>query len=110
MDAKINNKDIATDNLGEYVMIDGFEEIVQRVIISLTVPKGRFVYHKDLGASYNGVMLSDIKQIEMIVNESLINIGDVYVKVNSASLNGNKIKLLITINYNNQTVDKEVII
>ena len=40
MDAKIENKDISTDSTGEYVMIDGLEEIIQRAVISLTVPKG----------------------------------------------------------------------
>lgn len=110
MDAKIDNKDLVTNNSGEYIMIEGFDEIIQRVIISLTVPKGKFVYHKDLGLNYDGLNISHIKQIEMIINEGLVNIDNVYVKVNSVSLNGNKVKMLITISYNNQMIDKEVII
>ena len=46
----------------------------------------------------------------MIINESLVNMGNVYIKVKSISNEGNKIKMSITVNYNNISVDKEVVI
>ena len=110
MDAKLKDKDICTDSTGEYVMIDGIEEIIQRAVISLTVPKGSFVYDKNLGSDYNDFKANDIKQAEMIINESLVNMGNVYIKVKSISNEGNKINMSITVNYNNISVDKEVVI
>lgn len=110
MDAKIENKDISTDSTGEYVMIDGLEEIIQRAVISLTVPKGSFIYHKSLGSNSSELKLNNIKQAEMIINESLINIGNIYIKVKNITSSGNSIKLSLTINYDGNSVDKEVVI
>lgn len=110
MDAKLKDKDICTDSTGEYVMIDGIEEIIQRAVISLTVPKGSFIYDKSLGSDYSDFRVNDIKQAEMIINESLVNIGNIYIKVKNISSDGNKIIMSITVNYNNISVDKEVVI
>lgn len=110
MDAKIENKDICTDSTGEYVMIEGIDEVIQRAVISLTVPKGSFVYDKSLGSDFIDFKADDIKQAEMIINESLANMGNVYVKVKSISRVDNKINMSITVNYNNISVDKEVVI
>ncbi len=110
MDAKIENKDIYTDATGDYVMIDGIDEIIQRAIISLTVPKGSFVYDKNLGSNYSDFKANDIKQAEMIINESLINIGNIYIKIKNITSSGNKIIMSLTVNYNNISVDKEVVI
>lgn len=114
MDAKIENSDIVLDSIGNYVMIDGFEEIVQQALIAVKVPKGSFVYDKDLGSDcYSYDYLSDNKKLqvfEMLMNEALSLIGDIYIKVKFVTTVNTRAKLSFTIFTNGESIDKEVMI
>lgn len=81
MDAKIQNRDICIDDTGNYEMAEGIEEIIQQIKINICACKGKFIYDRNLGSLCNEINTDDIKEVEMLVNESLINMNDVYAKV-----------------------------
>ncbi len=111
MDAKINNRDISIDSVGNYEMTDGFEEIIQQIIINITVPKGKFIYDRELGSYCKDCKnIDDLKSIEMLVNESLFNMNDVYVKVTGSEMVSKELKLNLNISYKELSADREVII
>ncbi|MCH5299911.1 MAG: hypothetical protein J1E56_01220 [Ruminococcus sp.] len=111
MDAKIENRDISIDNIGNYKMIDGFDEIIQQVIINISASKGKFIYDRNLGSYCRDCKdINDLKTIEMLVNESLVNMYDVYVKVTKTQKLSNGLKLFLNISYKELSADKEVII
>ncbi len=111
MDAKIVNRDIAIDNIGNYKMTDGFDEIIQQIIINMSVPKGKFIYDRNLGSYCRDCKdINDLKTIEMLINESLVNMYDVYVKVTKAKMFSNNLRLNLNISYKELSADKEVII
>lgn len=51
MDTKIENRDHATTPAGLPYAIGGSEELMQRVLIRLTVPRGRFPLDSGLGST-----------------------------------------------------------
>lgn len=50
MDTKIKNGDWVRDSSGLLQTVDCFDEILQRIFIRLTVPRGKFIYDKNLGS------------------------------------------------------------
>ena len=51
MDTAISNGDFLKDSRGMPIMLDGIDEILQRVKIRLAVKKGTFLYDKNLGSN-----------------------------------------------------------
>lgn len=111
MDAKIENRDIILNNTGDYLMTDGFEEIVQQIMININVPKETFIYDRSLGSYCRELNnAKDLKTLEMLVNESLVNMNGVYVKIKEAEKISTGLKLYLNISYKELNADREVII
>ena len=114
MDVIIKNGDVCVDNSGNYVMIDGFDEVVQQVLIKITSEKGSFIYDRNLGSECAlSKTLSDkpdIKVLEMLINESLAHMEDVYVKLTDAYFSDGKLIMKITIFWRDLSEEKEVTI
>lgn len=114
MDVKIENGDVCIDDSGNYVMIDGFDEVVQQVLIKITSEKGSFIYDRNLGSECTlSKTLSDkpdIKVLEMLINESLAHMEDVYVKLTDAYFSDGKLIMKITIFWRDLSEEKEVTI
>lgn len=112
MDVKIENGDVCIDNSGNYVMIDGFDEVVQQVLIKISSEKGSFIYDRNLGSECKLSKTSsdkpDIKVLEMLINESLAHMEDVYVKLTDAYFSDGKLTMKITIIWGDLSKEKEV--
>ncbi len=89
-DIKIKNNDIAVCPNGYPVIVEGFDEVIQRIEIAALINKGSFAYDRSLGLfAEEPDFDSDniISTLESLINEALIN-TDVYVTVNSLRHNG----------------------
>lgn len=111
MDAKIENRDIVIDNSGNFQMTDGIDEIVQQIKVNINVPKGSFIYNRALGSYCREISnVNDLKTLEMMINESLVDMYGVYVKITGTETNTQGLKLFLNISYKELNVDREVII
>lgn len=69
VDASIKNGDVAVDSAGRIEMIGEPDAGFQRAVICMTVPKGSFIYDRELGAEdVDGA--TDAKA-ELLLNEAL---------------------------------------
>ncbi|MBQ0097927.1 MAG: DUF2634 domain-containing protein [Oscillospiraceae bacterium] len=113
MDVKIENKDIKTLDNGDTVYITGTDEIRQRVKLACSVKKGSFVYDREFGAevSENIFSFENAKdRLEIILNEAVVNIPDIYVGVVSITDENDAYTVNIRINYKGQDIGTEVIV
>lgn len=114
MDALIENGDNAEDSKGENVMIEGFEEIIQQVLIRIKIPKGKFIYDRDLGSECGSLDTDNCKSLdkclETLMNESVVSMGDTYVEVISAQKTAGGIKAEIKINCGANSAVREVVL
>lgn len=71
MDVLIDNKDIALGHGGVPIMIDGIDELKQKLEIALRSPRGAFIYDRGLGAFEDGFVIDDdtLSSAEMQLNE-----------------------------------------
>lgn len=58
MAIKLINGEYQTDENGNLIEVDGYEEIAQQALIRLIVPKGSFSYNKELGSELYSVDLN----------------------------------------------------
>jgi hypothetical protein len=93
--------------------LTGFDELIQQIKIAVGIKKGTFPYDRDLGMeSYGGSFTDEkaIKTIEALINESLVNLGGVFVTVNKLSKKKGSYYATITVNNGYTTQDTEVMI
>lgn len=76
IDVKIKDGDTALDVSGRVVMLEGKDARFQRALISLSVPRGSFIYDRNLGTA--GCGDNDAKK-ELVFNEALAAFGDAAV-------------------------------
>lgn len=77
IDVKITNGDIETDTTGGAKRIYGRDVLFQRAMLCMTVPKGSFVYDRELG-SERGVTAA---QTELLFGEALVKYSGTTVRV-----------------------------
>lgn len=99
IDAKIKNGDVAVDAAGRIARIGDIDARFQRAMICMTVPKGSFVYDRELGA-LNSVSLPDAKT-ELLLNEALAKYEDAAVSLIERDDSG--IRVCITIGGESRT-------
>lgn len=112
MDALIKDKDIVINSVADTVKLCGIDEILQRVTVAATVPKGSFIYNKELGSELYNIHSDDersIKKAEMLLKEAVcdIPIDDVRVKKLSVKEN-NSIAITAEVSCGGNT--KEIIL
>ncbi len=89
MDIKIKDKDISLTPSGIPETVSGFEQAVQQIGFALTIPRGSFVYNREIGlfSDFDFTESDAPKRIEALVNESLIHsafyVGVDYISINS---------------------------
>ena len=54
VDVKWRNGETVTDDTGNVVRIGGRDALFQRTLLRLTVPKGSFIYDRELGVRRGG--------------------------------------------------------
>lgn len=113
MDTAISNGDFLRNSTGTPVEIHGYEEILQRVLIRLTVKKGSFIYDNSLGSRLYTLKASDVNLKERalsLVREALIDVPEVTVNDVQTALsnNGENLKLTVILAVNN--IEKDVVV
>ena len=112
MDTALKDGDFYLGTTGKPIAISGIKELLQRVLIRLTVKKGSFIYDKDLGSDLYTLKNTnkDIKnQALIMVKEALadmreIEVEDISVKFTDSSENL-KLNVLLSINNNKEEVE-----
>ncbi len=113
MDIKIENKDIAVDISDNFIEVSGIEQAVQQIKLAIGVKKGSFIYDRSFGSEIHKADFSSdsiCKEVESLINESLISLGNVYVTVNSIWENSGNFYADITVNMDYEKKDVEVIL
>ena len=112
MDTALKDGDFYLGTTGKPIAISGIKELLQRVLIRLTVKKGSFIYDKDLGSNLYTLKNTnkDIKnQAIIMVKEALadmreIEVEDISIKFTDSSENL-KLNVLLSINNNKEEVE-----
>lgn len=112
MDTALKDGDFYLGTTGKPIAISGIKELLQRVLIRLTVKKGSFIYDKDLGSDLYTLKNTnkDIKnQAIIMVKEALadmreIEVEDISIKFTDSSENL-KLNVLLSINNNKEEVE-----
>ena len=113
MDTAISNGDFICDSKGVPVELTGYDELLQRVLIRLTVKKGSFIYDTSLGSRLYTLKASDgnIKERALsLVREALIDISEVVVEdvLTTLTNDGENLELNVILSVNNE--EKDVVI
>jgi len=114
MDIKIKDSDICVAPCGEYVLAEGIDEVLQRVLINVQIKKGSFIYNKKLGTDLTSLDPDDpnvLKNAEVLLREAVMNSVD--AKINVLSFmpmeNGN-LKLRFSVEDTAEIKETEVIL
>ena len=109
MDTALKDGDFYLGTTGKPIVISGIKELLQRVLIRLTVKKGSFIYDKNLGSNLYTLKNTnkDIKnQAIIMVKEALVDIREIEVDDISVKFTDNsenlKLNVLLSINNNNK--------
>ena len=113
MDTAISNGDFICDSKGVPVELTGYDELLQRVLIRLTVKKGSFIYDTSLGSRLYTLKATDgnIKERALsLVREALIDISEVVIEdvLTTLTNDGENLELTVILSVNNK--EKDVVI
>lgn len=111
MDVRLTKNNVYRDDSGSYVYIYGLEELCQRVRIACSIPRGSFVYNRELGIDLTDLTpdretLAD--RLDMRVKEACVNIPDASVRVESVTRSGSEFSAVISVSDGTQTTTTEV--
>lgn len=112
MDTAVSNGDFLCNSKGTPINLGGYEELLQRVLIRLTVKKGSFVYDKSLGSRLYTLKATDgnIKERALaLVREALIENPEVAVNDVKIALTNDKESLELTVILVVNNTEKEVV-
>lgn len=116
MDTALENGDFKLNSKGYPVMIDSYEEILQRIIIRLICKKGSYVYNRDLGSEFYKIKMGNIsrnnieKQAIDYAKKALKdmkNVNVVSVKAESCKM-GEQLRLSFKISVDEQIEDIDI--
>lgn len=114
MDVLISKGDVYTDARGNYVYINGIEEILQQIKLCAKIKKGSFIYNKELGSlvcELDFEKENALSDAEMLLNEAVADLKGIYVKVTGLKTDDiGKRTMNLQIEMYNQTVNTEVVI
>lgn len=112
MDTALKDGDFLCDARGFPAEVDGVNEILQQIMIRLTVKKGSFAYDRTLGSELHTLDASD-ENIEnraiVLVKEALHEVSGTTVKsVSVETADASAIKLCISVLINDELHDVTV--
>ena len=93
IDALIRNGDVATDGTGSIVRAEGADALFQRALLCLTVPKGSFLYDRELGVRSGG---ADLQRTELLFAEALAKYPSTQVSVQGMTDEGVSVRVNIS--------------
>ena len=68
MDFRLQNKDLVCSQGGTPDTVTGVEELLQRVMIRLCVPRGRFAYNTQLGSRWEDLTVEQAQPQELLAH------------------------------------------
>ncbi|MBR1731219.1 MAG: hypothetical protein IJ725_02155 [Ruminococcus sp.] len=98
-DVRIKNGDIVVYPNGFCENVSGFDEVIQRIEVAASFPKGSFAYDRNLGLFRSAPDFESdniLSTLESFINEALID-TEVYVKVSSTREENGEYYALITV-------------
>ncbi len=113
MDIKIENSDLSLNSQGKYEFVSGIDEVAQRLLICAQIPKGSFVYNKELGTNLRDIDLTSDRRIltaTAILNEAVFDIKGARAEVESFEKKEDKIHLKVKISYKGEERKVEVML
>lgn len=109
----ISDGDFVCDSRGYPIEVSNYDELLQRVLIQLTVKKGSFVYDNSLGSRLYTLKSGDINIKERalsLIREALFDINEIIVNDVSVKLTNGGENLELTINLSMNNEEKAVVI
>lgn len=81
MDFRLEQKDLVCSQGGNPDRVTGVEELLQRVMIRLTVPRGRFAYNAQLGSRWGDLTVEQAQPQELlgVIRQALEGLEEVTV-------------------------------
>lgn len=101
VDVKWQNGDLVTDSTGNVVMIGGTQAQFQRALLRMTVPRGSFIYDRELGVRR---LTADSGRTELLLNEALARCPGMRVRVTAM---GND-SVTVEMQYGGESCTREV--
>lgn len=113
MDTQIKDGDFVLDGRGRPVVVTGLKEILQQIMIRLTVKKGSFVYNPNLGSDLYKLYQysSDLEsQAFLMVHEAISDMEDVFLENVTITQDDNDsiTNLNVTVSINSNKEELEV--
>lgn len=113
MDTAINNGDFLLNSVGKPFIISEEKEILQQVLIRLTVKKGSFIYDPNLGSNLYTIKPSQgniNNRVLSIVREALAPMSKIIVDNVNINLNNNgeNLDLKVFISIDNKKREVEI--
>lgn len=113
MDTAVSNGNFICDSQNHLIELNGYNELLQRVLIRLCVKKGSFVYDENLGSRLYTLKASDAnlpQKALSLIREALIDLSEVTVNNVYTFLSSDKEHLELNIILSVNNVEKEVVI
>lgn len=114
MDLKFKDSDIFLSDWGEYSYLEGVDEVLQRAVLCALIPKGAFIYNKELGTELNDIDADDSRSVQtatVLLNEAFV--GTIGAKAEVTSLekkSDGSVKLKLSVSYMGETKQTEVVL
>lgn len=112
MDTQIKDGDFVLDGRGRPVVVTGLKEILQQIMIRLTVKKGSFVYNPNLGSDlYKLYQYSSELESRafLMVHEAISDMEDVFLENVTITQDDNdsltNLKVTVSINSNKEELE-----
>ena len=113
MDTALSNGDFLCDSRGFPVQISGNDEILQQILIRLSIKKGSFAYNRDLGSELYKLNIYDENvsdKAKVLIEESFNDMQNVFVKSVLAELSEDQTNLILNIELSLNGELKDVVI
>lgn len=113
MDTAINSGDFICDSKGYLIELSGYDELLQRVLIRLTVKQGSFAYDTSLGSRLYTLKPTDINiknRALSMIREALADVTEVIVDNVYTTLTNEGENLDLTVMLSINDTKKDVVI
>lgn len=113
LDTALSNGDFLLDSRSKLIQVEGYNELLQQILIRLCVKKGSFVYDRSLGSNLYKLDINSQNinnKALSIIEESLSDMPEILVKKVCTEIEnrGDKLNIDILLSINGE--EKDVVI
>ncbi len=113
LDTAISSGDFICDSKGYLIELSGYDELLQRILIRLTIKQGSFVYDTSLGSRLYTLKPTDINiknRALSMIREALADVTEVIVDDVYTALTNEGENLELTVMLSINDTEKDVVI